>query len=241
MGSGAAFAARPLPRFNVSVDGKPALKAFGGRRGDSGDGLWLSLKQVRFEPVITGPPKFPPYRVEADQDDPLRATLKGAIVITVEEGGRAEVSELRLTRENENARWMIAPEDVDRTLQTRHKPFLIVVTIDGTPEFSTGIVTRTGNTLDNPDNVWQSLKRLNVIPIRGQKLQPDTEDPLHATLMGNVVIELTYDKHPWGRAEVSGLRLVRQNGKAWRWQVDPADVDRTFKSRTLPQSSRPAP
>ncbi len=239
-GSEAAFAARPLPRFDVSVDGKPALRAFGGRRGDNADGLWLSLKQARFEQA-TGPRKFPPYRVEADQDDPLRATLKGTIVIAVEEGGRADVSELRLIRENENAHWVIAPEDVDRTLKNRHKPFVIVVSIDGTSELSTGIVTRTGKTLDNPENVWQSLKRLNMIPIRGQKFQPETDDPSHATLSGNVVIELTYDKHLWGRAEVSALRLVRQNGKAWKWQVDPADVDRTFNSRTVRQPSRPAP
>jgi hypothetical protein len=229
--SGYAFAARPLPRFEVWVDGKPALKTFGGRRGDTADRLWLCLKKVGFEQVTAGVRRLPPYRVEADSNDPLRATLKGKIVVTVEEGGRAEVSELSLIREDDNARWMIAPEDVERTLKSRHKPFLIVVSLDGTPELSTGIVTRTGNTPDNPENVWQCLKRLGLIPIRGQLLQTDTDDSLRATLTGSVVVELKYDNRPWGRAEVSTLKLVRQNAKTRSWQVDPADVDRTLSKR----------
>src|SRR5579864_2188868 len=96
------FAARPLPRFEVWVDGKPALTAFGGRRGEDADTLWQHLKEVEFGPANAGLRKLPPYRVEADADDPLRARLQGKIIIYVEEGGRADVSELKLVRQSEN-------------------------------------------------------------------------------------------------------------------------------------------
>jgi len=53
---------------------------------------------------------------------------------------------------------------------------------------------------------------------------------LRATIAGNVIIKLTYDDQPWGRAEVSELRLVRDRVRG-RWRIDPSVVERTFKTR----------
>jgi hypothetical protein len=75
---------------------------------------------------------------------------------------------------------------------------------------------------------------LYVVPINRYKVEAESDDPLHATLKDKVRIEVKYDGHPWGRAEVSELKLVRERVKA-RWKVDPAEVDRTFKIREKPE------
>ena len=61
-------------------------------------------------------------KVEPDSDDPLRATLKGKLTIESRYGGLAEVSELKLVREKDNAPWKVAPAEVERTFKSRTKP-----------------------------------------------------------------------------------------------------------------------
>src|SRR5580704_3103325 len=80
-----------LVRFDVSIDGKRVLET---SRGDNGrqnaDTMWLYLKDLSLRPLRG-------YKVEPDSMDPLRATLKGKVIIE-SYGGRAEVSQLKLVR-----------------------------------------------------------------------------------------------------------------------------------------------
>jgi hypothetical protein len=89
--------------------------------GENADTVWRNLKQVELRP-------FQFYKVEADTGDPLRATLKGKVIIQADVGGytgageRAEMSELKLVREKANARWKIDSAEIERTFKSRKKP-----------------------------------------------------------------------------------------------------------------------
>lgn len=110
-----AFAVR-LVRFNVWIDGKVALETFTDDTGEvDADTLWRNLKRLKLGTVKE-------YKVEADSDDPLRATLKGKVIIESVYSGRAEVSELKLVREKDDAAWKIAPAEIERTFKNRKKP-----------------------------------------------------------------------------------------------------------------------
>jgi hypothetical protein len=221
-----AFAAQ-LVRYEVSLGGRMVLETSTSGHNEDPDTMWRYLKRLPLRPVRG-------YRIRSDQDDALRSTLRGPIVIQVDEGGRAEVSELRLERENENASWKIANVDVNRTFESRHRPFLFVVSIDGKHTLSTGLQARTGPTADDPDNVWHDLRRLNVLPISRYKVAAGEDNPLHATLRGNIRIELEYNRRPWGHVKIADLKLVRTKPNA-RWRIDPEEIDRTFKNRELPR------
>jgi len=136
-----------LVRYVLSIDGKPVLETSTSGHGESADRMCQHLKQLHLRPVKG-------FRVQPDRDDPLRATLQGKIVIQVDSGGRADVSELRLIRENEETPWLVAPAEVARTLANRHKPFVFSVSIDGKPQLATGLQSRTGNARDDAANVW---------------------------------------------------------------------------------------
>jgi hypothetical protein len=210
-----------LIRFSISIDGKAVLET-STSDGEDADALWRHLKQLQLRPVKG-------YNVQPD-DDPLKATLKGKVVIQAAEGGRAEVAELKLVRESEDAAWKIAPGEVEPTLKRRHKPIIFVVSINGKTELSSGLQVRTGPTADDPDNVWRHWKQVTIVPISRYKVVADRHDPLHATLKGEVVLEVNYGGESWGLAGVSELKLVREKANA-RWKVDPEEVERTFKSR----------
>lgn len=93
------------------------IKCGSGDNGNPGaDQVWQYLKQAKLQPIGG-------FVVEPDRENPLRATLKGDVVIDVGYGGRAEVSELTLTRAQADAPWQIDAAEVERTLKTRHKPF----------------------------------------------------------------------------------------------------------------------
>ncbi len=220
------FAARYVP-IAVSIGGKVVIKSGRWDNGRVGaDTVWRHLNELKLQP-ISG------FSVEADREDSLRATLKGDVVVDVRYGGRAEVTELKLIRANEDAPWQIAPAEVERTLRSRHKPFVFTLSNNGKPApLWTVQRTRTGKTADDPENVWRELKRLTIY---GRKIPPDGDDPLRATLTGGVIIELSYAGQSWGRAEVVDLKLVRDRVSTL-WRVDPREVDRTFKSRTMIQS-----
>jgi hypothetical protein len=170
------------------------------------------------------------FKIEPDPGDSLQATLKGDVIINVTCAGRAEISELKLVRANDGAPWQIAPAEVERTRKTRHKPFRFFVSIADKPTLWTVERTRTGKTMDDPDNVWRELKGLTIY---GRKIASDADDPLHASLTGDLIIELSYAGEPWGRAKVSELKLRRDRANAL-WSVEPAEVERTFKTRQKP-------
>ena len=217
------FAARHVP-IAVSIGGKVVIKSGGWDNGRAdADTVWRYLKDLKLQPMSG-------FGVEPDREDPLRATLKGDVVIDVRYGGRAEITELNLIRANEDVPWQIAPAEVERTLRSRHKPFVFTLLNKDKPApLWTVQRTRTGETADDPENVWRVLKRLTIY---GRKIAPDGDDPLRATLTGGVIIELSYAGQSWGRAEVLDLKLVRDSVNTL-WRVDPTEVDRTFKSRTM--------
>ena len=109
-----AFALR-FVSFEVLIDGKAVLETSKGDEGEDADTVWRYLKDLKLRPVKG-------YRLEADGDDPLKATLKGKVVIDAQYGGRAEVKELKLVREKNSEPWRIAPAEVERTFKVRTKP-----------------------------------------------------------------------------------------------------------------------
>jgi hypothetical protein len=92
----------------IEVDGKPYL---GGAAGDSGHpsnaAVWRYLAVRELEPREG-------VTITPDPADPLKATLRGKIVVDVRYGGKAEVEELRLVRRSPDAGWTVAEDDVER-------------------------------------------------------------------------------------------------------------------------------
>jgi hypothetical protein len=221
---------KPLD-LSVSIDGKTVLLATTTTAwaiGADVDTVWRNLKRVELQPWQLK------NKVEADTDDPLRATLKGKVIIQADVGGhfgeRAEVSELKLVREKDNAPWKIAPAEVERTFKGRNQPRYFRVSIDGKK-----VLGATAWAIGaDADTVWRSLKRVELQPVKGYKVEADSDDPLRATLKGEVIIQAYVGGHIGERAEVSELKLVREKDDAL-WKVAPAEVERTFKGRNQPK------
>jgi hypothetical protein len=110
-------------RFSVSIDGKAVLwtdlQTSPGDAVEDADTVWRYLKRLELRPGNR-------YKVEVDNNDPLRATLRGKLTIREyyggQDGGQAEASELQLVREKDNARWRVAAAEVERTFKSRTKP-----------------------------------------------------------------------------------------------------------------------
>ena len=125
-GPSAAFAAR-IGTIEIRVDGKVLLR---GSTHDNGapppSVVWrylsrpTGLDELRPEPGV---------EIVPDAGDPLRATLKGKIVVEVQFAGKAEVSELRLVRKSPSAGWSVAEEDVARMANGMN-----LSTVPGLPE-----------------------------------------------------------------------------------------------------------
>jgi hypothetical protein len=219
-----AFAARLVP-MSLSINGKVVMKASWGDNGSPGpDVVWRYLKNAKLQPMNG-------FTLEPDRDDPLHATLTGNVVLEVSYGGRADLSQLKLVRAAEDGPWQIAPAEIERTFKSRHKPFVFRVSIGGEPRSWTMLQTRTGPRPDDPENVWQELKRLTIY---GKKIEPDADDPLHATLTGGVTVTLLYAEKPWGQVEVPQLKLSRDRPRSL-WKIDPADFERLLQNRTKPE------
>ena len=103
------------------------------------------------------------------------ATLTGTIILEVAYAGRADVSELKLVRADDGASWKVAPDEIERTFKTRHKPFDFRISIAGQPTLWTKQTTRRGQKADTRDNVWVALKRLTIY---GKQINPNPNDPL---------------------------------------------------------------
>lgn len=220
---GRCLAARYVP-ITISVNGHAVLKGGTSDNGDADpDALWRHLENARLQPIGA-------YRVEADPRDSLRATLTGKIVLEVSYAGRAEVSALKLVRD-ESAAWKVAPDEIELTSKTRHKPFDFRISIAGEPTLWTKQTTRRGPKADTPDNVWAQLKRQTIY---GKKIDPNSKDPLRATLKGGVVIKLVYADESWGQVEVRQLKLSREKPNTL-WKVDPEEFEQLLESRTTPE------
>ncbi len=113
-GSRPAFAVR-FVKFDVSIGGTVVLETSTGDTGEDADTVWRYLERLALRPVKG-------YSVKADNDDPLKATLTGKVVIDAPYGGRAEVQELKLVREKKGAPWKVAPAEVERTFKVRTRP-----------------------------------------------------------------------------------------------------------------------
>jgi hypothetical protein len=221
---GRCLAARYVP-ITISVNGRAVLKGGTGDNGDAdADVVWRYLKNAKLEPIGG-------YSVERDPQDKLRATLTGKIVLEVSYAGRVELSELKLIRAEEFASWKVAPDEIERTFKTRHKPFAFRISIAGQPTLWTKQRTRRGRKADTPDNVWGELKRETIY---GKKIDPNFDNPLRATLKGGVVIELSYAGKPWGQVEVPQLKLSREKPNTL-WKVDPDELEKMLQNRTEPE------
>jgi hypothetical protein len=218
---GRCLAARYVP-ITISVNDRAVLR---GGMGDNGaadpDLIWGYLKNARLQPIGE-------FNVEHDPQDPSRATLTGKIVLEVASAGRADVSELKLVRANDGESWKVAPDEIERTFKTRHKPFDFRISIAGQPTLWTKQTTRRGQRADTPDNVWVAFKRLTIY---GKQINPNPNNPLRATLKGGVLIKLSYAGEPWGEVEVSHLKLTRENPNTL-WKVDPEEFERLLENRT---------
>jgi len=218
---GPCLAARYVP-ITITVDGRAALKGGTGDNGNADpDVVWRYLKNAKLQPIGD-------YRVERDPQDPLRATLTGKIILEVAYAGRADVSELKLIRADDFATWKVAPDEIERTFKTRHKPFSFRISLAGQPTLWTKQRTRRGQKADTRDNVWGELKRENIY---GKKIDPNFGDPLRATLKGGVVIKLTYADESWGQAELPQLKLTRDKPNTL-WKVDPEELENILQNRT---------
>jgi hypothetical protein len=221
---GRCLAARYVP-ITITVNGHAVLK---GGTGDNGaadpDVIWRYLQNAKLEPIGK-------YGVEHDPQDPSRATLTGKIILEVSYAGRADLSELKLVRAGDFATWKVAPDEIERTFKTRHKPFDFRISIGGQPTLWTKQSTRRGQKADTPDNVWAALKRLTIY---GKRIDPNSKDPLRATLKGGVVIKLSYADESWGEIEVPQLKLSREKPNTL-WKVDPEEFDRIVQNRTQPE------
>jgi hypothetical protein len=102
-----AEAARALS-FIIRVDGKDYLAGIGGDNGDSPPAVvWRRLASTELKAA-------PGVDVKSDDANPVRATLRGEIEVDVSYGGKANVKELHLVRENPTAAWTVDRDDIER-------------------------------------------------------------------------------------------------------------------------------
>jgi hypothetical protein len=221
---GRCLAARYVP-ITIWLNSHAVLKGGTSDNGEADpDVLWRHLKNATLR-------RIGEYRVERDAQDGSRATLTGNIVVEVSYAGRAEVSELKLIRAAEPGTWKVAPDEIERTFATRHKPFDFRIWIAGQPTLWTKQRFRRGPKADTADNVWAELKRTTIY---GKEIPPNSNNPLRASLKGGVVIKLTYADESWGKVEVPQLKLTRDKPNQL-WKVDPAQFEELLESRTMPE------
>jgi hypothetical protein len=99
------------------------------------------------------------------------------------------------------------------------------------------LVASTGDQGEEPDVVWNYLKKLPLRPAEKSTfvIRPDADNDAQATLKGEIRIRCYYGG---GEATVKELKLVRDKKDKAKWLIDPAEVDRTFKLRKKPKGTR---
>jgi hypothetical protein len=95
--------------ITITVDGRVYLRGQYSEIGSSPPAaVWWYCSTTQLQPQEG-------VRITPDPADPLRATLRGKIVLDVENGDKAEVKELRLVRNDaQSATWTVDPADVER-------------------------------------------------------------------------------------------------------------------------------
>ena len=100
----------------------------------------------------------------------------------------------------------------------------------------------------SPDVVWDYLKTIEFTRPRnaaagakggyaeGFAVTPDANDPLSATLTGNLQISCRYG----GSVAVKSLKLVRKTRDAEKWQVAPEEFERVSQIRRRDAEKKPA-
>src|SRR5262249_36960781 len=92
----------------VKLDGMVVLTAGGGDDGKPGHDVWGYLKRYEFRPAER-------FSVTPETKDPLKAVLRGEIVVQIDYGGEARTTSLKLVRPRKDAPfWKIAPGEVER-------------------------------------------------------------------------------------------------------------------------------
>ena len=98
-----------------------------------------------------------------------------------------------------------------------------------------------------PDVVWDYLKTVQfALPpnrhfgakggyAEGFEVKPDADNPLHATLTGNLQLYCRYG----GMVDLTTLKLVRSKPDVETWQIAPEEIERTFKIRNLNTEVKP--
>lgn len=76
--------------------------------------------------------------------------------------------------------------------------------------------------------VFRYLKdRVSFGGARDVAIQPDADNPLQATLTGDIKVRIDYG----GEAEVKKLRLIRKKDTDINWWIHPDDVEEMLKKR----------
>jgi hypothetical protein len=94
--------------IEIQVDGKPYL--VGSRRHSESRltaEVWRYMTSADLNPVDG-------VQVSPEPENPLKATLRGSITISIENGGTAVVNELHLIRRAADAVWTVDPADVEQ-------------------------------------------------------------------------------------------------------------------------------
>ena len=95
-------------KFTVSINGELRLTGDGADNGQAPqEVVWRRLATTPLHPVEGTEP------IPADPANPLRAFVRGNILVEVSTAGRAQASELRLIRSTPTSGWTVAPEDVN--------------------------------------------------------------------------------------------------------------------------------
>lgn len=91
--------------FNITLGNRTVLKASTGDKGlEDADTVWRYLGRLPLRIDQS-------YAVTPDPGKPLRATLKGKIWVSCNQGGQASLGRLRLVRDRPGGNWKIHPED----------------------------------------------------------------------------------------------------------------------------------
>jgi hypothetical protein len=95
--------------ITITVDGRVYLHGQYSEIGSSPPAaVWWYCSTTQLQPQEG-------VQITPDPADPLRAILRGKIVLDVENGDKAEVKELRLVRNDaQSATWTVDPADVER-------------------------------------------------------------------------------------------------------------------------------
>jgi hypothetical protein len=77
--------------------------------------------------------------------------------------------------------------------------------------------------------LWRRLSREPFAAEPVGNLEHDADDPLSASLTGDIVVELSHARRTLVRLNVRRLQLVRPNEQDDKWRLPPEEVERTAR------------